>query len=162
MLHVAIYLALLAIAAGYSAVRGGAPERIAAAACVLATMLTFFARSPTHTRYAGVEVGILIVDASLFLVLTILAVTANRFWPIWIAAFQVVALISHGLRLVDVEVNNRAYKFALAIMSDITLIVIILAVARHRLRVKRIGADPPWKPSFKRAAPDSLRSGPTP
>src|SRR3546814_6832503 len=95
MIVIAVFIGLLTLAAGYAQWRGGAPEKLAAAAMFGAMLATLWVGShaPSFNR---TQWELLVVDFGLFMALCLLANFADRFWPMWLAAFQLVAVAAHG------------------------------------------------------------------
>lgn len=71
---------------------GGFDERIAAVGFIIAVVATNIV---TDGRYTHTEMGVLIVDASVFFGLLVLALRSDRYWPMWAAAFQLVGTMVH-------------------------------------------------------------------
>ena len=56
----------------------------------------------------------------------ILALRAERYWPLWVAALQVIGTAGYFVKLADPDVIRRAYAFALAFWSYPMLLLIAL------------------------------------
>ncbi len=93
---------------------GGFDERFVAAAMTLATIASNLA---IKNDFAGTESGVLIVDFLLFAVLMFIALRSDRFWPMWAAAFQLVAMLVHMGSTVQSGNFAWAYYFALVFWS---------------------------------------------
>lgn len=143
--------ALLLSCCGYAFLRGGAPERIAAAIFTIGTGLTVVAASGPASRFASLEVGILIVDGATLVALLILALCAERFWILWLTALQAIATAGHAIKLVDPAGFPWAYAFALAFWSYPMLLLIALGTWRHQRRLARFGVDRSWSSSWGRS-----------
>jgi hypothetical protein len=142
-----LFYVLLVAACCYAAGRGGAPERIAAAAmvCALAATLTFaHFRPPTRGAYSAIEVGIALTDLSLFLVIVAIALVSTRFWPIAMASMMGCGLFGHLTKPLGPDILPRAYYIAVAFWSYPELILLAVATWRHRTRLARYGVDYPW------------------
>src|SRR5687767_1986198 len=101
MLPVQIYYAILLPCCLYALLRGGEPERIGAAIFAIASILTTVALSAPSSRYQWVEVGALAVDVAMLVAVVALALRANRFWPLWVAALQAIGTAGHAVKLAD-------------------------------------------------------------
>jgi|GEM_PF-164535 len=141
---------LLALCCGYALWLGGAPERVGAAIYVIAVLLTHVAASAVARPFSSMEVGILIVDATMLIALLALALTAARLWPIWATALHVIATGGHAVKLVDSTVIPWAYAFVLAFWSYPMLLLLVLGTWNHQRRVARFGADRSWSSSSDR------------
>ncbi len=71
---------------------GGRDEKIAATMILIGVLLSNFVVS---NNYSHTESGLFSVDVATFGGLLILALRSDRFWPMWAAAFQLVAMLVH-------------------------------------------------------------------
>ena len=129
----------------YALARGGAPERIGAAVFLAAALLSLALEQPSGARWNSVELGVLIVDLAVFAGFFMLAVAANRFWPLWMSGMQGVQVFSHFAIALDAKVIPWAYWNAQTLWAYPMLVLLAVATWRHRLRVRRQGADPSWR-----------------
>jgi len=140
-----ILFALLQIGVSvYAAWRGGTPERFVATAMFAAAFATLVTYAPLSRRFVGAEYGVLAVDLALFAGLTVIALHANRYWPMAVASMQLASLIVHLGKLVDLSMGGWAYAFLLKLWAYPMLLTLLAATMRHRRRLIRYGADRPW------------------
>ena len=85
MLPHSVYWSVLLLICAFAFWRGHNDERIAAATCLIATLVQLFVVTPTARRYSDVEVGVLLVDLSVLVVFVGIALQSRRFWPLWVA-----------------------------------------------------------------------------
>lgn len=143
----------------YAMARGGAPERIGATVLLVGSLLT---RALHYTRqdFVSLEPALFAIDVAGFLAFLGLALAAERFWPICVTGLQGAALMSH----IPVTLDDRnvafAYAAVLALWAYPMLVLIIIATARHRQRLRRTGSDRSWKPSLARWARPSRKTRP--
>lgn len=97
---------------------GGRPERLVAVANVVA-----WAATPMMYRadWWDPQWGMLAVDVVFFLGLLFLAVTTDRNWLLFAAAFQLMGVITHVAISVDSGVRAGAYLRGLVIWSYLVL-----------------------------------------
>lgn len=110
MLRFAFHVSFLLIAVAYAFWRGGRPEKQAAA--TLLAMLVFdraYHALGAETGYFEVDVFHVFNDGWALLALLSIALTADRFWPLWIAALQVIAFCAHYVRIADLTVPPIVY-----------------------------------------------------
>jgi hypothetical protein len=127
-----IFYSLLFGACGYAWMRGRYEERLVAAVCIVAT----FASLALKTGYAGLEVGVLVVDLLTLGLFTFVALRSERFWPLWISGLQLTTSIGHILKVVEPDLVPLAYAAALRFWGY--PILIILAVGTWRAHNRKV------------------------
>lgn len=142
-MNVIVYLGLLVTCCLYALARGGSPERLGVALLLSAVGVSFFIPSMGMHRFFQLEVGMLLVDSCLFLSVTALALRAQRYWPMWLAAVKLNTVITHLLNM-SPALMPWSYAIANAAWSYPSPLLIAIGAARHRQRLKRYGADPSW------------------
>lgn len=128
-----VFVTLLLLACGYALWRGRSEEKIAAVACLVATLATRLAIAPVAVRYTGVEMGLVIIDLALLAAFVRIALGSQRFWPLWVAGLQLTNSMAHLLKAIELELMPRAYAAAAVFWSYPILIIIIIGTWRtHR------------------------------
>lgn len=138
------FIALLVACCAYAFWAGGGPERIGAAAYAVSVFLTIVSASAAPIRFHSVELGVFLVDVSVFLAFVVLALRANRFWTIWVSALLGLGVLGSLAMLVHPRVIPWAYAVVLSIWSYPILALIVAGTYAHRRRLIRNGADPSW------------------
>lgn len=138
------YVGLLFACAAYAGICGAAPERIGAAIIFAGAVLSAVAASAASVRYQGVEVGVFVVDVVTIAAFILLALRAERFWPIWVSAFLGVGALGHLAMALHVRVIPWAYAVVLTIWSYPILATVAIGTFNHRRRLKQFGTDPSW------------------
>lgn len=145
--HQLVFLIFWITACSYVAVRGGAPERIAAGAIVLAilatTFLSFLLR-PRAGAYGSMELGVAFTDVALFATLVALALSSARFWPMLMASMQGCGMMGHLAKPLAPDIIPKAYYVTVAFWAYPIILLLIVATWRHRVRLKRYGVDYAW------------------
>ncbi len=90
---------------------GGNDEKLASIGFMLATAVTPFVN---ENKYYHPEVGVLLVDLVLLTGLMVLALRSDRFWPMWAAAFQLVAVTVHVASFT--EQGDLAWAYAVGLI----------------------------------------------
>lgn len=95
-----LQLIALAIAIALAWLKGGGPERAAAAAVGSMYVLDpiYHALWGQVTVYEHLNVGHLVIDLIAWVWMIGIAVKANRWWTIWLASAQTISVLSHFLR----------------------------------------------------------------
>ncbi|MEN3749149.1 hypothetical protein TPR58_18390 [Sphingomonas sp. HF-S3] len=142
-MNVIIYLALLLGCSGYALARGGAPERIGVLILALAIVASHFAPAAGPVRFKTIEWGVMMVDLAMLSAVLVLAVRAQRFWPMWMAAILVNTIVTHLLML-SPNLIPWSYSVAIAGWSYPNPVLLAIGAWRHRSRIRLYGADPAW------------------
>ena len=139
ILRSAFYVGLLAGGCTFAIRCGGAPERIVAWVIVA----TFVADPVLHLllkpRFDGVDPTHVIIDLARFAGLAFVALRANRFWPIWLSAFQLLALGAHLAKAMDLTIHPVIYG-AMEAMWSYGILIGLIVVTRHHRRLTASGA----------------------
>jgi hypothetical protein len=154
------FIGLLALCTIYAFALGGAPERIGAGIYALSVVTTHVLLTTHAARWRGIEFGVFIVDLVTFALFCVLAVRANRFWPIWVSALLGIGVLGHLARWAGPDVLWYAYAVVLTIWSYPILAILALGTFNHRQRLARSGTDRSWSSSFAPSA-RKLPFGPT-
>lgn len=145
--HQWLFLALSAGCCGYALWRGGAPERWAAALFVGGMILSALVVRVATQRFGSTEIGLVAADGAELAALTVLALRANRYWTIWMAAMQAVPLLVHAGIAISPAFLRPAYYTAAVIWYWPMMVVLAIGTARHRRRLLRHGIDRSWSTS---------------
>jgi len=143
-----LFLVLLVACCIYAFARGGAPERIVMAVYAAGSALTFVAVSAPPIRFKGVEVGVFFIDVCVLISIVLVALRANRFWPIWVSALQGLGVLGSLAMMLHPRVIPWAYAVVLSIWSYPILALIAVGTRNHQRRLRANGADPSWTHSF--------------
>lgn len=119
----------------YALMRGGRDERAVAWMCVAGTLATILAISPLGDRFQHLELGVALIDVVVFAGFTAVAITSQRFWPLWISGLQLTTILGHSLKAVDSSLIPQAYGAALNFWGYPILIILAVGTFRtHRWR----------------------------
>jgi hypothetical protein len=116
-------------------VRGEAPERILSAALLIVACFGMLCRAVLGLEAGWAHAG---MDALVFVAIASVALYANRLYPTWLGAAQIVKLVSHAWRL------SLAKPAALALLImdhaafDLQLAVMAIGLAFQIARRKRL------------------------
>jgi len=91
-----------------------------------------------------VEWGALLVDVTLLGILVGVALYSDRFWPLWLAAFQALGTGGHMVRGLDHGISPLAYAILLASWSYPMIALLVIGTMRHADRCRRKGYDRNW------------------
>ena len=139
MLPKFFFISLLVGICGYALWRGHRDERIAATACLAATIATRFVIPPDYSRYYNIEIGLLIIDLAMLATFTFIALRTDRFWPLWVAALQLTMTFAHVLKAVQLDLLPKAYAAAVIFWSYPILLILAVATWRTHRRDRQAG-----------------------
>jgi hypothetical protein len=134
MLRLIIFNALLIGSCSYAWLRGREDERIVAAVCVTASLVSLAVLSSFRTLYSNVELGVLTVDMVTLAAFTYVALRSDRFWPLWVSGLQLTTSVAHFLKLFDPTLLPIAYSAAARMWSYPILIILAVGTWRSHRR----------------------------
>lgn len=133
---------------GYALWRGGRPEQLVAVIFLIGSPLTIVAYTPDPWR--GVQWGILAIDSVILVLLLAIAFRANRYWPMGVAAMQLLEVVGHLLKLTDPTMLHVVYWISAVVWAYPMLLLLALGTLRHHNRVKRFGPETSWNDFSRR------------
>lgn len=133
-----IYLAALVAICSYAGWMGGWPERAGAAIMVSGSILSVIAATSFYPGWRAPEAGIFIVDLLVLAAFVNLALSSDRYWPIWVTSFHLIAVTIHVASLVDRSVAAMAYASAQEFWAYPMLVGIAIGTWNHRRRLRSI------------------------
>ncbi len=139
-----IFTLVLFACCGFAFRCGAAPERIVAATLLTAASATFVADKLFPAVPGSLRWGVFLVDATMLAMLIAIALHANRFWPILVAAMQVNTVFAHVA--ISFAPGASAWAYVASIMTSGFLIPPVLAYGTlaHRRRRSQGRADRSW------------------
>lgn len=141
-----VYTTLMIACWIYALRRGGAPEKVGATIWVGSSLASVAVLSDAAFSFRSVETGIVIVDLVTLGALLALALRAERFWPLWIAALHAVSTAGHAVKYLDPEVIRQVYAHILAVWAYPILLLLVIGTRRHQQRLLSFGRDESWSP----------------
>ena len=146
LLQMALVISLV-LAAGLVAFwRGGPPERLAAAiivAWILVDAGYHLLFGPSG--FERVDPVHLVLDGAELVAIMALALRANRMWPLWAAAAQLICVSGHVAIFVQPTGMRRAYWAMTQLPQYVQLIALLLGAAAHQRRARRWGEYRSWR-----------------
>jgi len=126
--------------------RGGAPERLAAGIIVcwiLADVAYHLMFGPSG--FERVDPVHLVLDGGELVAIVWLALRANRMWPLWAAAAQLICVSGHLALFIEPHGMRRAYWVMTQLPQYIQLTALVLGAVAHERRLQRIGPYRSWR-----------------
>ncbi|MBA4354189.1 MAG: hypothetical protein C0409_05805 [Novosphingobium sp.] len=126
--------------------KGGEPEKLVAAVLVTTSALdlgnhamfgepAFFAVNPGH----------LVIDTWAMIALMWIALRANRGWPLWVSAAQIIVVLGHLSKIIELSLVRYGYFAMTQMPLNIQAIVLMLGTAAHIRRTELIGHYHSWR-----------------
>jgi hypothetical protein len=137
MLRAYIFWSLQLLVCAFAWTRGGRPERIVAFSQLAAGLVSIAVAAPAARPFTTIEWGIAVVDLALFSVITWVALTSKRFWPIPLAAVALLMSLGHVFRAVTPNLEAWFYYLDTALWSWIMVAILFVGVVAHDRRIKR-------------------------
>jgi hypothetical protein len=144
MLPLPVYYSYLVACCAYVALKGAAPERVGVAIIFIGSVLSTIALSSPGRRFTSVETGVFLVDLATFMALLVLSLRAERFWPLWVAAFQLIATVAHVVKLIESDLIRAAYAIVMGLWTYPVLLIIVFGAWNHQKRLARNNVDKSW------------------
>lgn len=148
---------IVAVLAILAMVYGAGPEKACALTPVLMALLdriyhSIFGSAIYHT----VDFGHFFIDFIALFIFATVSIHANRVYPIWVAAWQFIAVISHFTRGMSEAVGLRAYAILIMAPSLFEIALIGAGLALHVRRKRRYVRYRSWRASSSLSSPAGL------
>jgi hypothetical protein len=141
MTHVIIFNLIMIAVCLYALAAGGGPERATALTFIAAASCSYIALSSKILHF---EPNLVVIDLVTLSVLISIALFANRFWPMYVAALQLITLAVHGVKVYDPTLATWMWMATAGKLAYPTLVLLVVGVVRHRARLTRFGFDRSW------------------
>lgn len=145
-LGVVIVLALVLGSAAVASWRGGPPERIAAAV-IVGWILTDAAYHLLFgpSGFDTVDPVHVVLDGGELIAITALALRANRLWPLWAAAAQLICVCGHLAAFIEPGGMTQAYWALTQMPQYIQLVALMMGASAHAKRERKVGRYRSWR-----------------
>jgi hypothetical protein len=134
--------AILCVVVLIGLVRGGKPERIGISLVVIGSILSMIFASSLGARFRSVEPWIMGIDIAVLIAFVVLALVTTRYWPMWVASFQAITVLTH---LAEVALPNavpRGYSLLQGFWVYPMFVAILLGAYGHQ-KARKIAGDWP-------------------
>lgn len=131
----------------FSLAKGAAPERLCAGILLVMPILDQLQHKMVggSVVYRNVDLGHMLIDVLVFCSLLTVALHANRIYPLWLGAAQIIAMIAHLYRMSLPDIGRLAYEEMQIIPAYIQAVAIGVGLWFHIRRAARIGGYPSWR-----------------
>jgi hypothetical protein len=118
---------------------GGTTERWGVAILVTGTLVTAAVMDPSIFHWRTHRTPLIVVDGIALAALLMLALSSDRFWPIWATAFHLIALCSHGAVYILPPQVVQAYAIFQGFWVYPIMACILIGTRHHHLDRRRRG-----------------------
>lgn len=121
---------------------GGQPERFGAAIIAAGSLATAVVSAGILgiSTWDHLEIGIMAVDVVVLAALWGVALTSNRFWPYWVTAWQLIAVLVHLQMVFFANIIPEAYSYASMYLAFPMVLLMLFATVNLRLRRMEVAA----------------------
>jgi hypothetical protein len=140
----AVFLTILCAACFFALWKGGAPERLVACILLIGVAWSLMFRFSYQASFGLINKGIWSADIAVLVALTAVALSAERYWTIWIASFQWVQVVSHLPELLIPELLPRVHWVIISLWVYPMLLILVIGTWRHINRTEVHGTDRSW------------------
>lgn len=112
---------------------------------------------PGSQIFLDMDPGLVLIEMLVLAGMVAIALRANRMYTLWMAGFQLIALMAHFARGMADAISPIAYVIMYVGPSYLQIITLALGIWLHRKRVLRHGNYRSWRAS----SPPSQASVPT-
>lgn len=127
---------------------GGGPERgmaIMFSGVMLLPSVAFHLLNEGAMIFGSFSSVYVMVDGIALAGFVLIGLNANRNYPLWIAAFQIVAVGSHLVKQTVDAVSPIAYMVLAVGPSYCQLVLLFVGLLRHRRRLRQFGPYRDWR-----------------
>lgn len=126
--------------------KGGEPERLVAAVLLAAAGLDVF----NHILFGEpafflVNPGHLVIDAWSMIAMMWVALRANRAWPMWVSAAQIIVVLGHVSKIVELSLVRYGYYAMTQVPLNVQAVALLIGTIAHMRRRERIGNYNAWR-----------------
>ena len=136
LLFLAVYLAFWL---------GESPEKAAAAIILAQVFVNVVGHQTLPFHYAKIDPLSSVADVAGLIGFCGIALFARRIWPLWVSSLQLIAVLAHVARAMDIHIHPVAYAVMKWGPSDLIPVLLILG-SINQWRMRRRGVNSrPWR-----------------
>lgn len=126
--------------------RGGEPERYVSITLVIALVISVTNRSVFGSpTFQGFQPILFTLECSVLVSFVTIALLANRVWPLWVAALQLLVVTAHVAKLLGIGGLAGVYWAMTTVPSYLQIIALLLGIRAHLERLRLVGDYPDWQ-----------------
>lgn len=128
------FLTAFLLTVSYALRRGGGPERTVAGMMAAGLIASLIDLSFVAHRFHAPAYGVALTDFLMLVGFTWVALTADRFWTLWLAAVQAMPVLSHLAMILKPVPLPDYYKNTVQLWSYPLVALLAVGTLRHQLR----------------------------
>lgn len=135
LIYIALQYLYLATLLGVSAIvlpHGHQDARWGIAVILVGSVASYVAQLQIPPDWTSGRWALMLVDTIVLLGLGMIAMRSKRFWPLWIAAFQLIAVTTHLVMLIEPDQVLQAYAILQGLWAYPMLIVLLVTTLRRK------------------------------
>ncbi|MDT0507316.1 hypothetical protein [Novosphingobium sp. MMS21-SN21R] len=143
-----IWVFRLAIAAvlAFTFRKGGEPERLVASVLATTTLVDLVNHAMFgEPAFFAVNPGHLVIDSWAMIALLWIALRANRGWPLLVSAAQIIVVLGHLSKIVELSLVRYGYFAMTQMPLNIQLAALLLGTVAHVRREELVGRYHSWR-----------------
>ncbi len=115
---------------------GGQPERLGALVLIVGSLATGVVSAGIFgtSSWQHLETGVMLVDIVVLASLWGIALSSNRFWPYWVTAWQLIAVLVHLQMVFFANILPYAYGYASMYLAFPMVLLMMFASVSFRLQ----------------------------
>jgi hypothetical protein len=126
-----VYYIFLFTCCGYAIARGARSEYFGAAIMIFGSLSTLVVAQSFGSSWSRLEVGIFAIDIAVLLAFVHLALKSDRFWPMWVTAFQLLAVTIHTAMMVAPQITPWAFATGAVFWAYPMLLALAIGSSEH-------------------------------
>lgn len=128
-----LFWTMMLAACGYGFVLGGWEGKATTLVFVLASLATIASNRWVVLNWHQTNMMVLVVDFLTLSAMYLVAARSRRWWPLWVAAFQLNSVTAHIATVISPQFSNLVYQGYEGLWAIPSLLVMVIGVWRDRL-----------------------------
>lgn len=131
-----IYLLLLVSSVCFVFWKGRFEERLAAGALTIGSIVTYLLYVRAGKDWLNFDLALLLNEAAVTAVILCIAYRSKRFWPLPVAAFQIIAMLTPLAGVLGENLASYALGVTQGLWAYPQLLVLMVAAIRGQMAIK--------------------------
>lgn len=146
MVLIWLYRTVFAATVLFALRKGGEPERLVTTILIATVLLDLLNHAVFGMpAFFSVDPGHLVIDSWAMIALLWVALRANRGWPMWVCSAQIIVVLAHMSKLIDLSLVRYGYFVMTQMPIFIQAAALLVGTIAHLRREERIGHYHAWR-----------------